>query len=583
MTDYWYSAKPHASRDGDIIKRNIYFTDYPEFSVLTGILLSRTFLPKGIMHPGAETTRETIIEISDMKILLASPGTGKTRKVKDLARTDYSGSDILVLSFTNATVNDLKSSLAGIKNVSCYTLHSYALRINHLPSLHVLDSRSETHVIQQYADKLNIAFDDLCSFLRCITFEKMIKECIQFIKSSPAYAPEAIGNVDLLVVDEFQDFNEVERQLIYLLSEYSNETIILGDDDQSIYEFKDADPDGIISVYRDDSVQKMPHDNICHRCPDTIVEYSSKLIRLNRHRVQKPWKKGNNPGDVVFKQKLEQEETWQYLCNEIMMIRSMSNKGTILVLSPVGFCVPQLKETFEKEGIEYIDFWSNKIDPTLREKIWWLKALYGDHKILFLLLLAKTLKLMRKIRFIRTLNDAFRSGHNERNLIEQLVHLDFFPSPFCQYLLATIPISELFEQNPDFSDLREYIDEADLSNSIPSLENNIDPALSFTNDAVNIMSIHKSKGLQADYVFITGLNEGILPNKARGIDTIEAQRRLLFVGMTRALKRLYMISTVEWEGKFVHKVDKSQFLYRYAKKKYHGKTSRFVVEMINSP
>ena len=70
-------------------------------------------------------------EIIDMKILLASPGTGKTTKVKDLVRNDYSGSEILVLSFTNATVNDLKSSLADIKNVSCYTLHSYALRINH--------------------------------------------------------------------------------------------------------------------------------------------------------------------------------------------------------------------------------------------------------------------------------------------------------------------------------------------------------------------------------------------------------------------------------------------------------------------
>ena len=79
--------------------------------------------------------------------------------------------------------------------------------------------------------------------------------------------------------------------------------------------------------------------------------------------------------------------------------------------------------------------------------------------------------------------------------------------------------------------------------------------------------------------FITGLNEGVIPNKVRGTDTIEAQRRLLFVGMTRALKRLYMISTVEWEGRFVNKVDKSQFVYNYWKKKYYGKTSRFVEEM----
>jgi len=408
----------------------------------------------------------------------------------------------------------------------------------------------------------------------------MIIKCIQFIKANPAYVPETIGNVDLLIVDEFQDFNEIERELIYLLSEYSNETIILGDDDQSIYEFKDADPDGIISIYSNDSVQKIPHENICYRCPDTIVEYCSKLIRLNKHRVEKTWQKSNKPGDVIFKQKLEQEETWEYICNEIKMIRSTSNKVSILVLSPVGFYVPELKKKFEKEGIEYIDFWSNKVDPRLSEKIWWLKALFGDHKILFLLLLAKTLNLMRKIRFIRTLNDAFRSGYKERDLIEQLVHLKCFPNPFRDYLLSPIRISDLFDQNPDFSGLREYIDEEDLSTSIANLEKNINPTLSFRNDVVNIMSIHKSKGLQADYVFITGLNEGIIPNKVRGIDTIEAQRRLLFVGMTRTLNRLYMISTVEWEGKFVNKVDKTQFVYKYWKKKYYGKTSRFIEEII---
>jgi len=236
-----------------------------------------------------------------MKILLAGPGTGKTTKVKELVRNDYSGANnILVLSFTNATVNDLKKSLSTIKNVSCYTLHSYALKINPLPSLHVLDASSETSIIEKYAEKLNIEFDDLCSSIGCITLEKMIDKCIKFIKANPAYAPKTIGNVDLLIVDEFQDFNEIERSLIFLLSVYSGETIILGDDDQSIYDFKDADPDGIISLYSDDHVEKIHHENICYRCPDIVVDYCSKLIRLNKRRVDKIWQNSNKPGDVVF-------------------------------------------------------------------------------------------------------------------------------------------------------------------------------------------------------------------------------------------------------------------------------------------
>lgn len=217
-----------------------------------------------------------------MKILLAGPGTGKTTKVKTIIKNDYAQArNILVLSFTNATINDLKGSFSDFENVNCYTLHSYALKINHLPALHVLRDFSEISIIEKYAGKLKISFDELCSFLGCVTFLSMIKKCIQFIKANPAYAAENIGQLDLLIVDEFQDFNEIERELVYLLSNNANETIILGDDDQSIYEFKDADPDGIISLFNQDDVEKIQHENICHRCPDVIVDFCANLISRN--------------------------------------------------------------------------------------------------------------------------------------------------------------------------------------------------------------------------------------------------------------------------------------------------------------
>ncbi len=95
------------------------------------------------------------------------------------------------------------------------------------------------------------------------------------------------------------------------------------------------------------------------------------------------------------------------------------------------------------------------------------------------------------------------------------------------------------------------------------------------------MSIHKSKGLQADYAFILGLTSGILPNDERGLDTIEAQRRLLFVGMTRALKGLFLLSTLDWQGADLkqNSADMSQFKFRFMTKDYRGKSSRFIEEM----
>jgi superfamily I DNA/RNA helicase len=124
------------------------------------------------------------------------------------------------------------------------------------------------------------------------------------------------------------------------------------------------------------------------------------------------------------------------------------------------------------------------------------------------------------------------------------------------------------------------IDESDLQQSLDSLLKDINPVKTFEENSVNVMSIHKSKGLQADVVFINGLVNGVLPNEQKGIDTVEAQRRLLFVGITRTLRSLFLISSVEWEGKYVNKVDKSQFKYSVHKKKYNARTSRFVDEML---
>lgn len=513
-----------------------------------------------------------------MKIILAGPGTGKTTKVKELIRSQFArATNILVLSFTNATINDLKKSFQDFPHVHCYTLHSYALKINHLPTLHVLDDIAETPIVEKYAKKLNIAFNDLCGFLHCIRFEDMIKQCTSFIKTNPVYATENIGTLDLLIVDEFQDFNEVERELVYLLSNYANDTLILGDDDQSIYDFKDADPDGIISLYKNLSIEKIPHDNICYRCPDVIVDYASKLISHNQHRVEKEWKKSNKAGQGVFIQKLTQEETHEYVCSEITTIRSQDPNTSILILSPVSYYVQDLKGKLKFENIEYLDFWTTKISPDLREKIWWLKAIYGDHKILFLLLLAGILGFLDKKKFAKFLESSFRQGYDDEDLFQQVIN--YFPKPYFDYLQDTITILEFIEKHPEFQELRGFIDEGNIVLSIGQLEKAINPSLSFKDDVVNLMSIHKSKGLQADYVFILGLNEGVIPNEARGVDTIEAQRRLLFVGITRAIKKIYMISTVGWEGKYVNKLDKAQFKYKYLKKIYYGRASRFISEM----
>lgn len=315
-----------------------------------------------------------------MKILLAGPGTGKTTKIKKLIKNDFdSANNILVLSFTNATVDGLNESFKKSNNVKCYTLHSFALKINHLPDRHVL-TRDEGFIIKDISTKISVPFYELCNFINCMTYDYMISSCISFLDANPAYAKENIGDLDLLIVDEFQDFNETERRLVFKLDDYSQETFILGDDDQSIYGFKDADPEGIIDLYNDQNIGKIEHENICYRCPDVVVEHCKKLIGLNKNRVEKKWIPNKNEGDTFFYQHSDHKKTHEFLLEKIQTIKEQKPKDSILVLSPVGFYIPELITLLEENQVDYLDFWKNYLEPSTQEKIWWLNTIYGNNK-----------------------------------------------------------------------------------------------------------------------------------------------------------------------------------------------------------
>lgn len=519
-----------------------------------------------------------------MRMLLAGPGTGKTTGIKRIIDDEFGDARrILVLSFTNATVQDLAGSFAGYPQVDCYTLHSYALKINHLTGYYILDTAREAPCLRKLANDTGVDFYFLCRQLRCITFDAMIYECLSFLKTNPVYGKDQIGTLDLLIVDEYQDFNAVERELVDVISGYATETIILGDDDQSIYGFKDADPDGIIQLYKQDDVEKIEHPNNCYRCPDAIVVCAANLIRHNKNRVDKPWHTTGREGDCARRQLRTQAETNEFIVSEIERIKAadhangVDNSSSILVLSPVRFYVDELVELLKARGIDFIDFWTPAIDAQDCLRVWWIRAILSSRRLLNLIFLSRELTPHFKKKFKSALGSALKEGFDPRVVLAQVEPM--FDASLRPYLENSPTLEDLAGAVPEFAALIARLDPDDLEASLDCLLRNINPAKEFTPGVVNVMSIHKSKGLQADVVFVSGLVDGVLPNSDEGIDTIEAQRRLLFVGVTRAMRSLHLLSTVEWDGAVVHRVDKSQFKYSPFKRKYKATTSKFVIEM----
>lgn len=520
------------------------------------------------------------------KILLAGPGTGKTTKVKNEFLKEIKDFDqVLVLSFTNATINDLRDSFAKsgipIDERNCMTLHSYALRINHQDNLHVLNNLEE-RTIEKYAKSLGIDFTTFCQMLDSITYDQMITGFLEFAKTNPEYLKEKIGDIKLLIVDEFQDFNDAEQELVHLVAEHAQDTLILGDDDQAIYGFKDATSVGIVTLHNDASVENIEHENVCYRCPDIIVEKCKNLLSKNKQRVEKDWHPSKIEGSLIFEQHRTLKETLEYLVGKIEETRSKEGIVPILVLSPVKLVTEDLPALLEEKEIPFVNFFTDGIDIETYTKIWQLKIIYTKNKVLNLILsvIYSDLNNYRKGKFKATIKK-----HSAKNLSFDPMYdeiKEFLPQHVVTLIDNPIEFEKLLEQDDwnSLKDVMSEIEETDPEKILEKIDRFINPPTVFDEEAVNIMSIYKSKGLQAPHVFIVGLVDGIIPRETKGVDEIEEERRRLFVGMTRSQKDLYLLSTVQWDAKYVHRLGRERFTpIRTGGRYYNGRTSPFINEL----
>ena len=135
-------------------------------------------------------------------------------------------------------------------------------------------------------------------------------------------------------------------------------------------------------------------------------------------------------------------------------------------------------------------------------------------------------------------------------------------------------------QNKEFESFAPYLDDVNIDRKLDKLSRLLIDKVDFDKEKVNFMSIHKSKGLQADYVIIVGLVEGILPLKSDSIEALEAQRRIFFVGMSRVKKKLYLMSQVQWPATDAYKVDKSKFQFRMGSKIARARASSFITQLL---
>lgn len=228
---------------------------------------------------------------------IAGPGTGKTHLFREIIESpEYKGKKILILSFINKLISDLKEDFTNYENVEIKTLHGFARKIlgENIEIVENLDN-----IITEdyyYLENKEFNFEEEL-YLNNFSSSKTIEE-YEFYKNRKNFYKkggkiysfntsiftinllfeneEKIPTYDLVLIDEFQDFNELEYELIKNLNK-KNKIIIVGDNNQSLYDFKKADPSIITKLYQDSKNETFSLD-YCWRCSEVIVDAANSLI-----------------------------------------------------------------------------------------------------------------------------------------------------------------------------------------------------------------------------------------------------------------------------------------------------------------
>ncbi len=411
----------------------------------------------------------------------------------------------------------------------------------------------------------------LLSWLRfhgAMLLGEIIPVLYRYLRNNPI-APEH-QMFDHVLADEYQDLNKAEQRVLEMLSAESA-LCIVGDDDQSIYRFKFAHPEGI-RLFHEQHEDTTDHQLlVCRRCPVTVVEMGNSLIGHNidrdGNRELTPILE-NGPGDVRIRQYASLEHQTLGVVSYIhdLLDTEAIGPGDILVLAQRRVIGNPIIENLQESGIDTksyyresaIDSWEAKerlaifkllINQDDRVALRWL---LGLHHAEF------HTKQYGRIREYCEQADISISETLER-LINGIIRIPHTSQICEQFLSIRSELERLSEISVDnfieywLPEHLEGIDElralaADIEMGNLTLEDLLEaieteivqPEVPLEVDYVRVMSLHKSKGLSSPVVVIAGCVDGLLPaepgqevsdEERRAI--LEEQRRLLYVALTR--------------------------------------------------
>ena len=600
-------------------------------------------------------------------LVIAGPGSGKTavlvqRAKKLVTEHGVNPSNILVITFTKAAANEMKqrfekemelehtrSAIAG--RVSFGTFHSVFFMVlklaYHYESSNIVTEDVKFQMMRELIHKHNLDYRDeneliggllgeigqiknariplehyyssQCSesvfrdiykeyenYLRknrLIDFDDMLTLTYELFQQRPDILSAWQKKYQYILVDEFQDINQIQYDIVKMLAAPENNLFMVGDDDQSIYRFRGSKPEIMLHVPKDYPNLKQVQLDVNYRCHPDIILASLKLIRNNQERFPKRIISKYDIENVIDHLTMEpalQVYQFERQVDEITyilkQIEELTKKGAALSDIAILFRTNTQPRFLMEQLMAYnISFKTREQIPNLYDH-WIAKDLKAYMDIArgsrerkdFLMILNKPKRYIGRDSLCESqvAFDEWEKMYDEQPWIAERIeklHYDIkmlakmSPYAAINYIRKGIGYDDYIEEyaqyrNINKDDLYDILEELQASAKgfknydawelhIEEYTKELKERIKNRNEnpnAVTLSTMHSAKGLEFKIVFIVEANEGIMPYKKAVLDKdVEEERRLFYVGMTRAIECLYICSIKELHG---NDIERSRFV-----------------------
>ena len=495
----------------------------------------------------------------------------------------------------------------------------------------VLDKFSSEN--DKKALKFFLKYEDRKDQMLSLDFDDLLLRTIQILKDYPNIREKWQKRITNILIDEFQDTNDVQYELVKLLMRPETSLYVVGDPDQTIYTWRGANQSIILEFNKNFPLAETIVLDRNYRSTKSILDAANKLIAHNKKRVPKDlYTLSENGDEVVTESSFKREDEAKYVADQIENIR-LTNPDVkyrdIAVLYRAAYLTLPFENEFMKRRIPYqiyggIKFFQRK---EVKDVLAYFRLIYNvkddisferivnvprrgiGESTMDLLKAEKDEAGLSYFEYVDTIEN-YNTSIKAKNIAALTVminkiketkkrldeNLEAYPKiledfvrdlGYFEYLASDDETAEeklgnvktLLENIVDYlrnnpeSNFEEYLQNATLQSSQDEIKDG---------DYVSLMTVHVAKGLEFDYVFVVSMIEGVFPSERTmlesGHDGEEEERRLAYVAFTRARKKLFVTCNTSYSFVLSARAIQSRFFdeagLKFKRKDYYEAPKR---------